>query len=83
MNMQESNHSPHDDQNLNSVTLRQALNQLSTEQRDVIVLRFIAGMPLAEVAHTLNKSEDAIKGLQRRGLAELREVLSDWEVKYA
>lgn len=71
------------ERSLTSVTLRQALNRLSSEQRDVIVLRFVAGMPIAEVAQTLNKSEDAIKGLQRRGLLALREVLSDWEVLYA
>jgi RNA polymerase sigma-70 factor (ECF subfamily) len=83
MSMQEPNQSPQTEQSLNSVTLRQALNRLNNEQRDVIVLRFVAGMPISEVAQTLNKSEDAIKGLQRRGLAELRAVLSDWEVKYA
>ncbi len=68
---------------LNSVSLRKALDLLSIEQRDVIVLRFITGMPISEVAQTLNKSEDAVKGLQRRALANLRGVLSDWEIKYA
>ncbi len=83
MTMQEPKESAHTDRSLNSVTLRQALNRLNSEQRDVIVLRFVAGMPIAEVAQALNKSEDAIKGLQRRALAELREVLADWEVHYA
>ncbi|NLG95931.1 MAG: sigma-70 family RNA polymerase sigma factor [Chloroflexi bacterium] len=68
---------------LNSVTLNQAINRLSGEQRDVIVLRFISGMPISQVAQTLNKSEDAVKGLQRRALMTLREVLSDWEIHYA
>ena len=68
---------------LNSVTLQQALNVLSVDQRDVIVLRFVAGMPIAEVAQTLQKSEDAVKALQRRALITLRDVLSDWEVQYA
>lgn len=68
---------------LNSVTLRKALDLLSGEQRDVIVMRFVNGMPISEVAATLNKSEDAVKGLQRRALTHLRDVLSDWEVQYA
>ena len=63
--------------------LRQALAKLNEEQRDVILLRFVSGMPISEVAHTLNKSEDAIKGLQRRALSALREILVDWEVSYA
>lgn len=68
---------------LNSVTLRKALDLLSGEQRDVIVMRFITGMPISEVAQALNKSEDAVKGLQRRALANLRELLTEWEVTYA
>ncbi len=68
---------------LNSVTLQKALDLLSVEQRDVIVLRFITGLTIAEVAQALHKSEDAVKGLQRRALATLREVLTDWEVSYA
>ncbi|RPJ46831.1 MAG: sigma-70 family RNA polymerase sigma factor, partial [Chloroflexi bacterium] len=65
---------------LNDVTLQNALEQLSDEQRDVIVMRFITGMPISDVAQALHKSEDAIKGLQRRALANLRDVLVDWEV---
>jgi RNA polymerase sigma-70 factor, ECF subfamily len=68
---------------LNSVTLQKALERLSVEQRDVIVMRFITGMPISDVAQALHKSEDAVKGLQRRALLNLREVLADWEVTYA
>jgi hypothetical protein len=34
------------------------------------------------VAHTLHKSEDAVKGLQRRGLSALRDSLNDMEASY-
>lgn len=67
---------------LNSVTLRNALDRLSGEQRDVIVMRFVSGMPISDVAQALNRSEDAVKGLQRRALANLRNVLDDWEINY-
>ena len=70
------------DHSLTSDTLRQALQRLSSEQRDVILMRFIAGMPVAQVAKALHKSDDAIKGLQRRGLTALREVLTEWEINY-
>jgi RNA polymerase sigma-70 factor (ECF subfamily) len=62
--------------------LRRAMESLTEDQRDVIVLRFVAGMPLGEVAEALNKSEDAIKGLQRRALLALREILNDWEIAF-
>jgi RNA polymerase sigma-70 factor (ECF subfamily) len=68
---------------LNTDSLRKALDKLSEDQREVIVLRFIAGMPIAEVAQALDRSEDAIKGLQRRALIGLREILADWEISYA
>lgn len=71
------------DRNLTSDLLLQALAKLSDLQRDVIVLRFVNGLPIAKVAQALHKSEDAIKALQRRALGTLREILTDWEITYA
>lgn len=62
--------------------LRKALTQLPDDQRDVLILRFVSGMPVQQAAQTLHKSEDAIKGLQRRALIALRQILSEWEVNY-
>lgn len=67
------------DNRLSGVRLQQALAQLSEEQRDVVLMRFIEGMPVAEVAGTLHKSEDAVKGLQRRALIALRDLLQPTE----
>lgn len=64
-------------------TLRRGLEKLPNHQRDVVVMRFIAGMPIGEVAQALHKSEDAVKGLQRRALLALRDILDEWEVIYA
>jgi len=65
-----------------SEKLADALAYLNETQRDVIVMRFVVGMRISQVAQMLRKSEDAIKGLQRRGLMALRDILSDWEVHY-
>jgi RNA polymerase sigma-70 factor, ECF subfamily len=67
---------------LNSAHLKQALDKLSEDQRDVIIMRFIADMSIAEAAQSLNKTEDSIKGLQRRALLSLKDILKDWEVSY-
>jgi RNA polymerase sigma-70 factor (ECF subfamily) len=69
-------------QELTSEKLRHALVELPDNQRDVIVMRFISEMPIGEVAQVLHKSEDSIKGLQRRALLALREILVEWEVTY-
>jgi RNA polymerase sigma-70 factor (ECF subfamily) len=57
--------------------LRSALSKLGDEQREVIILRFVLGIPIAQVAESLGKSADAVKGLQRRGLLALRNVMSE------
>lgn len=66
----------------NSENLRRALATIGDDQRDVIILRIILGIPIAQVAQALHKSEDSIKALQRRGLLALREVLTAWEIPY-
>lgn len=71
------------EQGLTSESLRLALGKLTDEQRDVILLRFVSGLPIVEVAQALHKSEDAVKGLQRRALIALRGILTDWEIDYA
>ena len=60
--------------------LRQALARLGDEQREVVILRFVLALPIGQVAQMLHKSEDAIKGMQRRGLLALRKCLNDMEV---
>ncbi|HMO57965.1 MAG TPA: sigma-70 family RNA polymerase sigma factor [Roseiflexaceae bacterium] len=52
-----------------------ALKQITEEQQQVVLLRFINGHSLLEVAEILGRSEGAIKALQHRALAALRRVL--------
>jgi RNA polymerase sigma factor (sigma-70 family) len=49
--------------------------QLVADQRDVLLLRLMAGLTVEAIAESLGKSEGAVKALQRRGLANLRKVL--------
>ena len=49
--------------------------QLVPDQRDVLLLRLLAGLTVDSVAETLGKSAGAVKALQRRGLANLRKIL--------
>ena len=54
-----------------------ALAQLGDDQREVVVLRFVADLPLKDVARIVGKSSGAVKMLQGRGLARLSELLAD------
>jgi RNA polymerase sigma-70 factor, ECF subfamily len=58
-------------------SLRLALERLSPEQREVLVLRHIAGLTPPEIAQRLNKSERAINGLHHRGRGALKATLRE------
>ena len=45
---------------------------LSREQREVVLLRIVADLPVEVVARMMNKREGAVKALQHRALATLR-----------
>lgn len=49
--------------------------QLTDDQQDVVILRFIGEMSLADVAETLNKTVGATKAIQYRALASLARLL--------
>jgi len=56
--------------------LREALAELTQEQQDVLALRFGHGMPVKDVAETVNKSEGSVKMLQVRAIAALTKRLT-------
>jgi RNA polymerase sigma-70 factor (ECF subfamily) len=55
--------------------LQRALLDLTEEQQQVLMLRFVADQSIAEVARALQKSEGAVKQLQFRGLRSLARLL--------
>ncbi|NUN99214.1 MAG: sigma-70 family RNA polymerase sigma factor [Saprospiraceae bacterium] len=65
---------------LDAERLREALKRLTPDQSDVIILRFLSGMPISEVAQVLNKSLGAVKMLQSRALESLYQMLKQEEV---
>jgi RNA polymerase sigma-70 factor (ECF subfamily) len=62
---------------LDRQTLEPALARLTAEQRQAVELRFLKGMSVAETAATMRRSEEAVKKLQARALANLRRSLSE------
>lgn len=55
--------------------LRHALEELPEDQREVLVLRHIAGLSPVEIASALKKSESSVHGLHHRGRRTLRAKL--------
>jgi RNA polymerase sigma-70 factor, ECF subfamily len=58
-----------------SQCLRDALLRLPAEQREVLVLRHLAGLTPVEIAKRLGKSEGSVHGLHHRGRGALKEAL--------
>ncbi|HEV2011383.1 MAG TPA: sigma-70 family RNA polymerase sigma factor [Candidatus Limnocylindria bacterium] len=56
--------------------IRQALAQLTQEQRSVILLRFAAGLSTRETAVAVGRREKAVESLQHRALEALARRLS-------
>lgn len=67
------------EQKLEVKELSDALEKLPSAQREVISLRFIAGLPIAEVAKAVDKREGTVKALQFQATAALRKILFEKE----
>ncbi|WP_327710085.1 sigma-70 family RNA polymerase sigma factor [Streptomyces sp. NBC_00464] len=60
--------------------VRQALDTLLPDHRQVIVLQSWSGMSCREVAAVMHRSEGAVKMLRFRAMANLRRALQNYEV---
>jgi len=60
---------------LTNEVLLDGLRQLSDEQRDCLIMRFLQGLSIAETAEILGRSEGAIKQLQLRGVRNLAKLM--------
>ena len=63
-------------QRLELASVARALQQISPDRAEAIILTFFGGLSHAEAAHVLSKSEAAVKMLVSRGLQDLRERTS-------
>ena len=55
--------------------LREALATLPSDQREVLVLRFVLGMAAHEIGERLGRTEPAVHALQHKGRRRLRDEL--------
>jgi RNA polymerase sigma-70 factor, ECF subfamily len=62
-----------------SLTLREALDALPDDQRQVLVLRHVVGLTPGEIAGCLGKTEPSVHGLHHRGRGNMRSALVENE----
>ncbi len=68
-------HPHHESSHLRGV-LRDALAELPEVQREIVVLRHVAGFSPGEIAERLGRSEDSVHGLHHRGRRALQVALT-------
>jgi RNA polymerase sigma-70 factor, ECF subfamily len=74
---EQSSPSQHLDRHEQLLRLAAALARLPDHQRRAVELKHLHDYTVADIARCLGRSETAIVGLLRRGMAKLREVLGD------
>lgn len=62
---------------LGAAWVREQLDLLAPDQRDVLLLRILGDLTVDQVAAVIGKRPGAVKALQRRGLAALRRRLDE------
>ena len=58
-------------------SLREAFDRLPEDQREVMVLRHIAGLAPGEIAAVLDRTESSVHGLHHRGRATVKDALHE------
>jgi RNA polymerase sigma-70 factor (ECF subfamily) len=56
--------------------VKRAMEQLTQEQREVLVMRFFGGLSSRETGQVLNKSDGAVREMQRAAIVKIRNLLS-------
>jgi RNA polymerase sigma-70 factor (ECF subfamily) len=57
--------------------LRRVMQRLSNEQRQVVLLRYFAGLSLAETAEALGRRQGTVKSQTSRALEQLKDLIED------
>lgn len=63
--------------NLATWELQRLFERATPDQQEVLVLRFVVGLTMGEIAEVLDKKLGAVKALQRRGLEAVREAVDE------
>lgn len=56
--------------------VREAMKELSGDEQDVLIMRFVEGLSHREISGAINKSEGAVRLIQHRALNALRKLLA-------
>ena len=76
---EQSSPSERAERNEQLLRLDEALTALPEAQREVLVLRYYHGWPLADISRHVGRTSSAVAGLLHRGLSQLRALMHEPE----
>ena len=65
------------EQHLTSEMVKKAIGQLTDEQQEVVILKFLEGYSTEQVAHLIGKDPGAVRALQHRALGRLQRIFRE------
>lgn len=74
---EQSSPSQRAERNEQTLRLAEALEQLPEAQREALILQHWQGWSLAQIGERLGRSPEAVAGLLKRGLKQLRQLMQD------
>ncbi|MEK9173594.1 MAG: sigma-70 family RNA polymerase sigma factor [Patescibacteria group bacterium] len=63
------------DKNIEAEGLARAIQELEPNYQDVVIMRFVEDLTVAETAAALKKSQGSVKVIQHRAIKKLKEIL--------
>ncbi len=70
------------DGTLNSDVLKEALDKISENNKELVIFRFVEELSYTEVSKILKKKEGTVRVMQYRALNELKDVLTEMGFDY-
>jgi RNA polymerase sigma-70 factor (ECF subfamily) len=61
--------------------VRRALNMVSMEQREVLVLKVYQGLKFIEIAEVLNEPLNTVKSRLYYGLTAMKKIFQEWKLE--
>ena len=63
------------DTNLDLKRIYEAFNQLTPDQKDVVIMRFVEDLSHQEISTAMDRSEGAVRLLQHRAINTLKDLI--------
>ncbi len=69
------------DMKIDLAMVQGAMKELSPDQQDVLIFKFVEDMDVPEIAHLMNKKEGTVRIIQHRAILQLKKILAKQKLR--